>query len=79
MVDAPALAIGPMAKEMPDFIYFECLDCGFDSVQKDDFSGSDACPLCEGDSGHFVRMTQRTARADDRPEGRDARKEVANG
>jgi hypothetical protein len=60
--------------EQPDFIYFECPECGFSSVQKSDFSGSDECPLCAGDSGHSVGMTCRTARDTDKPEGRDARK-----
>lgn len=59
--------------EQPDFLYFECPECEFSSVQKADFSGSVACPLCAGDSGHDVRMTCRTARESDKPEGRDAR------
>lgn len=59
--------------DQPDFIYFECRDCGFDSVQRSDFEGRRFCPLCEGDSGHFVEMTTRVCREDDRPEGFDAR------
>jgi hypothetical protein len=62
--------------EQPDFIYFECSDCGFDSVQKSDFSGASYCPLCAEDNGRDVRMTSRIARQSDMPEGRDAR---ANG
>lgn len=59
--------------DQPDFLYFECPDCGFDSVQPVDFKGSYACPLCAGDSGHDVAMTRRVAQEDDRPEGYDAR------
>lgn len=62
--------------EQPDFHYFECPECGFDSVQRADFSGSEACPLCAGDSGHDVGLRRRVARNTDKPEGRDARKEV---
>ncbi len=60
--------------EQPEFDYFECPECGFSSVQKASFSGSDLCPLCAGDSGHDVEMKRRTARSDDKPEGKDARK-----
>lgn len=60
--------------EQPDFIYFECPECGFDSIQRADFKGSYACPLCAGDSGDDVGMRWRTARETDKPEGRDARK-----
>lgn len=60
--------------EQPGFIYFECPDCGFDSIQRSDFSGSYYCPLCAGDSGHDVRMSSRVCRADDTAEGFDARK-----
>ena len=56
------------------YIYFECPDCGFDSIQLDPFNGSRACPLCAGDSGHDVCMTSRPAEPDDKPEGFDARK-----
>jgi hypothetical protein len=61
--------------EQPDFIYFECPECGFDSVQSKNFRGSRACPLCAGDSGHDVSMRTRIARDTDKPEGRDARAE----
>lgn len=60
--------------EQPGFDYFECPDCGFDSVQLSTFSGSYACPLCAGDSGHDVAMNRRTATDEDKPEGFDARK-----
>ena len=63
-------------KEQPDFVYFECPECGFDSVQKKDFRGSTACPLCAGDSGHDVSMNERVCRYIDNPEGRDTRKET---
>lgn len=59
--------------EEPDYIYFECHECGFDSVQKADFKGSDECPLCAGDSGHSNTMRRRVARDTDKPEGHDAR------
>ena len=59
--------------EQAGFDYFECPECGFSSVQKDDFNGSEACPLCAGDSGHDVGMNRRTARTTDKPEGKDAR------
>lgn len=59
--------------DQPDFIYFECSECGFDSVQRSDFKGSDICPMCDGDN-HFNQMTQRVCRDTDRPEGKDARK-----
>lgn len=60
--------------EQPDFIYFECPECGFDSVQKSDFNGSSICPLCAGDNGRDVSMSSRPARSTDKPEGRDVRK-----
>ena len=59
--------------DQPDFIYFECKECGFDSVQKADFTGSDTCPLCDSDN-HYSRMNQRICRDTDRPEGKDGRK-----
>lgn len=59
--------------DQPDFLYFECPECGFDSVQCKEFNGSDACPLCAGDSGHDVGMHMRVCRDTDKPEGRDAR------
>lgn len=60
--------------EQPEFDYFECKVCGFDSVQLATFDGSDECPLCAGDCGHSHIMSRRTARDTDKPEGRDARK-----
>lgn len=68
----------PLAKPVPQteqagFHYFECPECGFDSVQLATFNGSEACPLCAGDSGHDVRMSRRIARETDKPEGKDAR------
>lgn len=59
---------------MPDFDYFECQDCGFDSVQPATFAGEYCCPLCAADSGHEVTMRRRPAQDEDRPEGFDARK-----
>lgn len=59
--------------DQPSFIYFECSECGFDSIQKADFKGSDICPVCDSDN-HFNQMTQRVCRDTDRPEGTDARK-----
>lgn len=61
-------------REQPDFIYLECQDCGFDSVQKADFDGSDYCPLCAADNGRDVQMRRRVCLNTDRPEGRDARR-----
>jgi hypothetical protein len=62
------------SKHEPDFIYFECGDCGFDSIQRSDFNGSYFCPLCAGDSGHDVAMRRRVCLEDDTAEGFDARK-----
>lgn len=59
--------------EQPDFIYFECPECGFSSVQASDFKGGTACPLCASDSGHDVGMRSRVCVDTDKPEGRDAR------
>ena len=59
--------------EQIDFDYFECPECGFSSVQKATFTGSEECPLCAGDSGHDVSMNRRTCRDSDKPEGKDAR------
>jgi hypothetical protein len=56
------------------FHYFECQECGFDSVQFADYSGSELCPLCLLDSGHRNVMTRRVAMDTDRPEGIDQRK-----
>lgn len=62
-----------VANEQPNYIYFECPECGFSSVQKADFDGSSECPLCAGDSGHCVDMKKRIALNSDKPEGKDAR------
>ncbi len=60
---------------MAEFDFFECPDCGFDSVQLSTFTGSYACPLCAGDSGHDVAMRRRPVTEEDGPvEGFDARK-----
>lgn len=59
---------------MNDFDYFKCRECGFDSIQRSDFSGSECCPLCAEDNGRDVVMQRRTAVAEDKPEGFDARK-----
>lgn len=59
--------------DQPDFVYFECPECGFDSVKKRTFTGSSACPLCAGDSGHDVTMKRRICRDSDTPEGADDR------
>jgi hypothetical protein len=67
------LCLCPLPGEQRDYIYFECPQCGFDSVQKATFRGSDLCPLCASDCGHAVEMDVRTARVTDKPEGRDAR------
>lgn len=64
-----------MKTEQPNFIYFECQECGFDSIQRKEFNGSRECPLCAGDSGHSNIMSVRIARVTDKPEGRDARLE----
>lgn len=63
-----------MSVDQPGFDYFECQDCGFDSVQISTFNGSYACPLCAGDSGHDVAMSRRAALTTDTVEGFDARK-----
>lgn len=55
------------------FDFYECPECGFDSVQRADFDGSTECPLCAGDSGHDVEMLCRPALRTDKPEGFDAR------
>lgn len=59
---------------MTAFEYFECPDCGFDSVQRSDFDGSNVCPLCAGDNGRDVWMRRRPALDTDKPEGHDARR-----
>lgn len=67
-------------KDEPDFHYFECPECGFDSVQPADFGGGETCPLCAGDTGHDVLMHRRRALNTDKPEGKDARNDgAANG
>lgn len=63
-----------LAVEQPAFHYFECLECGFDSVQPADYSGSENCPLCSMDSMQFNKMFRRVARDTDDPEGIDVRK-----
>ena len=60
---------------MDDFLFLECPDCEFSAVVPAKSTGSRLCPMCAGDSGHDVTMRKRPARDDDRPEGRDARKE----
>lgn len=64
--------------EQPGYTFWECRDCGFDCVTLDAAMRNlpvPICPLCAGDSGHEVVMRSRVARADDKPEGRDARKD----
>ena len=74
LVPAPTEAKADVgALEQSGFLYFECPECGFDSVQKSDFAGSRECPMCAGDSGHDVGMSVRIARSADKPEGKDAR------
>lgn len=71
--------------EQPAFHYFECSECGFDSIQPADYSGPEDCPLCAGDHGRANKMSRRVARDIDDPEGVDARRgertirEVMNG
>lgn len=55
------------------FIYFQCPECGFSSIQGHSFAGSRTCPECAGDSGHDVRMDCRPAHPGDVVEGFDAR------
>lgn len=61
--------------EQPRFVYFECPDCGFDSVlHQTTADGTPGyCPICAEDNGRDVRMRRRVADSDDKPEGRDAR------
>ena len=55
------------------FWYYECLDCGWDTV-RDRHNISGPCPLCAGDSGGDGRMTCRPATPEDgKVEGRDDR------
>ncbi len=70
---ASAGGAGAVDEEQPEYLYFECPECQFSSVQNADFKGSSACPMCAGDSGHDVGMHRRTARVSDKPEGKDAR------
>ena len=55
--------------------YYECHDCGWDSIrQSPNIKGP--CPECASDSGGDGRMTSRPAKPDDGPvEGLDDRKE----
>jgi hypothetical protein len=65
--------------ESDAFDYFECPECGFDSVLYfDPANNNDSCPLCAGDSGHDVRLKRRPARDTDKPEGRDDRTALAS-
>jgi rubredoxin len=57
------------------FDYFECPQCGFDSVQLATFMGPETCPMCEFEGETIVRMERRPARAADDPVGRDVRVE----
>jgi hypothetical protein len=59
---------------MSDYTYYECLDCGWDTVRtRADISGP--CPLCAGDSGGDGRMMSRPAtKNDEKVEGQDDRK-----
>lgn len=59
--------------EQSEYNFFECKECGFDSVQKADFVGSELCPLCLSNSGHAIKMQRRIARTTDDPEGIDMR------
>lgn len=59
--------------DQPDYIFFECPECQFSSVQHLSFDGPTYCPMCAVDNDHDVGMTQRTCRDTDKPEGKDAR------
>jgi hypothetical protein len=64
--------IAPDYVEQSEFIYFECRECGFDSVQPHDFNGSTICPHCD-EMGRGNSMSSRICRSTDKPEGKDAR------
>lgn len=64
-------------EEQSTFHYFRCGECEFDSIQCDDFTGSENCPLCASDKGRDVKMSRRVARTTDCPEGIDMRAETA--
>ena len=59
--------------EQPDFHYFECPVCEFNSVQKAAFNGSEYCPLCAEDNDRDVKMRRRLCLETDVVEGKDAR------
>lgn len=58
--------------EQPDYVYWECKDCGFDAVTGH-ISYTPICPICAGDNGRDVPMSSRVARNTDKVEGKDAR------
>lgn len=75
IVEPPCLA-EMSAEEMRKqhgFQYFECRDCGFDSVRRSADTDLRECPLCAWDTGRLVIMTSRVAETTDKPEGYDAR------
>lgn len=55
------------------FLYWQCPDCGWDTVLHDDKRVTN-CPLCESDSGRHVILRWRQATSDDHPEGPDERR-----
>jgi hypothetical protein len=59
--------------EQPDFISFKCPRCGFDAVQRTDYSRSTSCPECAWDWGHDVAMKGRVCLESDKPESCDGR------
>lgn len=65
--------------EQPGFTYWECRECGFDSVTSDAIvnpKSEQCCPLCAGDNGRDVVMSGRAATTEDiNVEGRDARRD----
>lgn len=63
-----------LREKIAGYVYHRCPECDFDAVLPNT-AGRQMCPLCAEDNGRDVTMTRRDATPDDKPEGRDWRKE----
>lgn len=72
------MTITDPGQDQPDFLYFECPECGYTSVREDGSTATDECPRCIVYYNREVRMAVRTCRSDDVATDWDARKEMKN-
>jgi hypothetical protein len=55
------------------YLFWQCPECGWDTVLRNGKDGVGSCPLCMSDKGRYVRLRSRPAMDTDQPEGPDER------